>query len=381
MQFKRKITLFVVCFLIVTLLFCPCFYFINNATSKFPSITQANYNMDSFDSSITVNEFDKLAELVSVEEVGFTSECKSTYVKDQLVTPVLTTSNYFSLCEMQLWGEGITEEHINNKTAVVVISDELALKIYLNTNCIGKTFFINDREFVVSGIYKLSGSSFIDELSKDNKDRVYIPYTCTSELEKVPLHTLVYNNKSNAAPIIEQMNLTQYYFTNFSEKSNVLNSFKDIAICFLLIGLSFVLMYVWWFFCKRIFDRIRNDLKEHYFLQSIKSIPINYILLVFIGIGVPVLFFILVSNAQFSVYIVAQYIPYDNIFDISYYRECILENESNVNSLLLVGSTYLIELYRRTFSVVLVLLFIYIAVCLLFLFLLISCLKQYLQNR
>lgn len=80
-------------------------------------------------------------------------------------------------------------------------------------------------------------------------------------------------------------------------------------------------------------------------------LPLKYALLVIIAIGIPALLLTVFWTSDFSIYIISKYIPYDDIFDVSYYFKMIIENENLKNTLALTGNAYLINLYSNTFSV------------------------------
>lgn len=77
----------------------------------------------------------------------------------------------------------------------------------------------------------------------------------------------------------------------------------------------------------------------------------KYIILILVGLGIPAILLTVFFLADFSIFIPSQYIPYDNIFDFSYYLEKIIENASTINSLALTGETNLIKLYSNTFAI------------------------------
>ena len=80
--------------------------------------------------------------------------------------------------------------------------------------------------------------------------------------------------------------------------------------------------------------------------------PLKYALLMVVGVGIPALLLLIFLKSDFSIYIVAKYIPYDNLFDIEHYINCIIDNAHYMNNLSLVGDTYLPNLYTSSFSVV-----------------------------
>lgn len=324
---------------------------LNNAESQFPEIAQVNYNMSSGEAPASVEVINKLSQRLSSKSMSFTSEADAIRIKDIDVLPVYTTHSLLDLYESELIGESFTEDDVSTGAKKIIISDTLALKLYFNTDVIGKEFIINGERFIVSGVYENS-TKLINKLSKDGKERIYIPYTCADSPVTLPIHTIVYDTKSLSAPIIEQMNLPHYHFTDFSEKSKVIETFEHIAFFIIFMGLCVVMIYLWYKLCKRFLADIRENLKEQYFFKSLLSVPLKYALLMVVGVGIPALLLLIFLKSDFSIYIVAKYIPYDNLFDIEHYINCIVDNAHYMNNLSLVGDTYLPNLYVNSFSVV-----------------------------
>ena len=325
--------------------------FLNNAESQFPEIAQVNYNMSSGEAPASVGVINKLSQRLSSKSMSFTSEAEAIRIKDIDVLPVYTTHSLLDLYESELIGESFTEDDVSTGAKKIIISDTLALKLFFNTYVVGEEFIINDESFIVSGVYENS-TKLINKLSKDGKERIYIPYTCADLPETLPIHTIVYDTKSSSAPIIEQINLPQYHFTDFSEKSKVIETFEHISFFVMYIGLCVVVLYLWFNLCKRFLADIRENLKENYLFKSLLSVPLKYALLTVVGVGIPTLLLLIFLKSDFSIYIVAKYIPYDNLFDIEHYINCIIDNAHYMNNLSLVGDTYLPNLYANSFSVV-----------------------------
>ena len=146
------------------------------------------------------------------------------------------------------------------------------------------------------------------------------------------------------------MNLTQYHPTNFSEKAKVIKNFQHIIFLILFIALCFLALRLWYRICKKLIKDIKENLSENYILNSLKSIPIKYVLLAITAFGIPVVLLIIFFLSDFSIFIISKYIPYDNIFDVSYYLNTIIENSNMANNLALTGDTFLINLYSNSFS-------------------------------
>lgn len=346
---KKRIFSAVLVTVLTICVFCLCFYVSGNALNQLPSITQMNYNLKSDEKPLTVKDMNNLSDRISFNQVSFCAELDETNVKEETVTPVLTNEFYFEIYGQKLNGNSITEENIKNENKVAVIGSNLALKLFFNTNTVGKIITINDENYTVCGVFK-EEENIINSISGDGKQRVYIPYTCYSGYENCNINILSYDNQAISAPLIEQMDLSQYHSTNFSEKANVIRNFENIIFLILFIALCFLALRLWYRICKKLIKDIKENLSENYILNSLKSIPIKYVLLAITAFGIPVVLLIIFFLSDFSIFIISKYIPYDNIFDVSYYLNTIIENSNMANNLALTGDTFLINLYSNSFS-------------------------------
>lgn len=346
---KKKILSVALISVLTVFVFCLCFYFSGNALNQLPSITQMNYNLKSDEKPLTVKDMNNLSDRISFNQVSFCVELDETNVKEETVTPVLTNEFYFEIYGQKLNGNSINEENIKNENKVAVISSSLALKLFFNTDAVGKTITLNDEVYTICGVIQES-ENIINSLSSDGKQRIYIPYTCYSGYENCDVYTISYDNSASSAPLIEQMKLSQYHSTNFSEKANVIRNFENIIFLILFIALCFLALRLWYRICKKLIKDIKENLSENYILNSLKSIPIKYVLLVITAFGIPVVLLIIFFLSDFSIFIISKYIPYDNIFDVSYYLNTIIENSNMANNLALTGDTFLINLYSNSFS-------------------------------
>lgn len=346
---KKKILSVALISVLTVFVFCLCFYFSGNALNQLPSITQMNYNLKSDEKPLTVKDMNNLSDRISFNQVSFCVELDETNVKEETVTPVLTNEFYFEIYGQKLNGNSITEENIKNENKVAVISSSLALKLFFNTDAVGKTITLNDEVYTICGVIQES-ENIINSLSSDGKQRIYIPYTCYSGYENCDVYTISYDNSASSAPLIEQMKLSQYHSTNFSEKANVIRNFENIIFLILFIALCFLALRLWYRICKKLIKDIKENLSENYILNSLKSIPIKYVLLAITAFGIPVVLLIIFFLSDFSIFIISKYIPYDNIFDVSYYLNTIIENSNKANNLALTGDTFLINLYSNSFS-------------------------------
>lgn len=361
MMSKKKITVFVFIIALTLATFCILFYVSGNALSQLSGITQMNYNLNSDEKTLTVNYMNKLSNRISFDKVSFCAELNEINVKEDTVTPVLTNENYFEIYGQKLNGNGITEENIKNKSRVAVISSSLALKLFFNTNAVGKSITLDDKNYTICGVIQ-ENKNIINSISGDGKQRIYIPYTCYSGYGNCNIDTISYSNSASSAPLIEQMALSQYHSTNLSEKANVINDFEHIIFLILFIVLCIIALNLWYRICKKLIKDIKENLSENYFLNSIKLIPIKYVLLIIAALGIPAALLAIFFLSDFSIFIIPKYIPYDNIFDVSYYISTFVENSNTVNSLALTGNTYLLKLYSNTFNIAFWLVIIFVLI-------------------
>lgn len=358
--------------LFISFVFCLSFYVSDNALNLLPPITQLNYNLKSDVSPLTIED---LSERISFNNISFCAELEDTNFKEETATPVLTNENYFEIYNHKLIGKGFTKENMENKDKVAVIESSLALKLFFNTDAVGKTLTINNEIYTICGVIE-EKENIINSLSSDGKQRIYIPYSCYNEYESCEVSTISYDNKSSSAAVIEQMDLSQYHSTNFSEKAKVIKTFEHIIFLILFIGLCFISLKIWYRLCKKFVADIKENLTENYFFESLKVIPHKYILLIMTALGIPVMLLIIFLMSDFSIYIIPKYIPYDNIFDVSYYISAIVDNSNNINSLALTGNTFLINLYSISFLLLVWLLVVFALLSVVFL-----CVVNILINR
>lgn len=347
---KRKIVSFILLLLLTVGAFTVNIILIANTKEQLPNATQLNYNKNSGASPKTISKMEWLFDRISNDGIAFCSEGEETIAKEEAVTPVLVNENWFTVYKAKINGKNISAQNIKNKDKVAVIGSQLALKLYFTTDAVGKKININGRQYTICGVI-CENEGFINKLSSDSKQRVYIPYTTAEKYVVRTADTIAYDNSAYTAALVEQMDLSQYYSVNLSYKAQTLVTFEHISYLAVFIGACIIALKLWYRLSKKLFCKIKDDLKTNYFNKSLKSIPVKYAMLVLVFVGIPVLLLVVFSICDFSIFIPSKYIPNDNIFDISHYINMIIDNAKTVNSLSLTGDTLLINLFSRTFTV------------------------------
>lgn len=341
---KRRLVAFSVYAIITVIISVLLFSVLNNAASQLPNVTQMNYNHNADFYPITITKWEEYQNRFSTTDVSFCSELDETDIKNNTVTPVLTNENYFSVMSIPITGS------LKENTKAAAISSDLALKLYFNTDVIGKKIVIGNSEYTISGVYEKQ-KGIVNELSSDDKERVYLHYSDYSSYKTQEVQSICYRNDDPSAPLIEQMDLSQYYAKNIGEKAKILNNFKSMFFLLIFISLSVIALRIWYKLCGRLFSEIKSNLSENYFLKSVRNIPLKYLLLVVTAAGIPLLIIIVFQFFNFSIFIPSKYIPYDNIFDVPYYFSKIIEQTNTIHSLSLAGNTYCFDLYHNSFNV------------------------------
>lgn len=347
---KRKIVSFLLLLLLTVSVFIANIIIIENTKEQLPNATQLNYNKNSGASPKTISKMEWLFDRISNDGIAFCSEGEETIAKEEAVTPVLVNENWFTVYKAKINGKNISAQNIKNKEKVAVIGSQLALKLYFTTDAAGKKININGSQYTICGVI-CENEGFINKLSSDSKQRVYIPYTTAENYGDRTVDMIVYDNSVYTGAIVEQMNLPQYYSVNLNDKNQTLSSFEHILYLAVFIGACIIALKLWYRLSKKLFCKIKENLKTNYFNKSLKSIPVKYAMLVLVFVGIPVLLLVVFSICDFSIFIPSKYIPNDNIFDISHYINMIIDNAKTVNSLSLTGDTLLINLFSRTFTV------------------------------
>lgn len=342
---KRKITVICVLLLLTSAALFSSLFLIGNCNRKIPEITQINYDYSSHGEYLTVKDALKIMKqiknrVIEQASLSFCAEDKSTLIRDIEVRPVLTNSVYFKNFNIDV--KGFDEDS-------VVISRQLALRLFFSTDVIGKKIRLYDKYFSVAGLYD-NKDNFVNAGAVDNTERVYLSYKALENGGDVAVTEFSCKSESHAAVVMEQMNLRSYYFTSLSDKLKVIDDFRQLILLVIYCAVLIVGLTLWLKICKAQLKSIRKNLRRNYIPGSIKAAHKNYLILFAAGTGIPCALILLFILCGFEPFIIPAYIPYDNIFDIGYYIGRFLESLQQSNSAALAGSTFLLRLYSFSFT-------------------------------
>ncbi len=342
---KKKIITSVILFFLTLISFISSFYLIHNFNKKVPDITQVNYDYKSEISPLTIKDSIKISKgikemVIENSSLSFCGEGEYTDIKGFEIKPVLTNRLYFK-------SHNIKVTNFNSDS--IVISKQLALKLFFNFDVIGKKVNLYNKQYTIVGLYD-NKDNIINTNMNDNIERVYLHYKTLNNYQNINVTEFSYDDNSMTAVAMEQMNLKNYCFTNFSDKIKVIDNFRQFIILIIFITSLVIGIKVWFITCKNQLNKIKETLQRCYIMQSFKKSYKNYILLFVVGLGIPCGFIELFLLCNFNIFIIASYIPYDNIFDIGYYLSAYTESLQQFNSTALAGNCCLINLYSFTFN-------------------------------
>ncbi|MCH5303547.1 MAG: ABC transporter permease, partial [Ruminococcus sp.] len=163
-----------------------------------PSITQINYDASSNIKPFTVSKAVEIDERINEIYVGtptlsFCAEAEKVEVRNNTVTPVLVNERFFENYKINV-------ENLDENS--VVISKDLALKLYLNTDAVGKPFKLFNKTYTVAAVY-----DGFKGLCTDNKQRVYVLYNSVKDYEGFDVQEFACKNGSQSAIAFTQMKL------------------------------------------------------------------------------------------------------------------------------------------------------------------------------
>jgi len=249
---------------------------------------------------------------------------------------VLTDDNHFTLYPYRfIEGGKIDYLSVMNGNKIAVISDVLANSLYKSTKIVGSTIKLNNEEYKICGVYK-EKKTFNYSLSEDGYEKIYIPYssyTTTDKSEKLSLDVLT--TKEMGQNTFKKINnyvtktlgskISSYNTTNYTILKKI--TFQYIHVFYFIVGIYIIgiLLKLTIKHFKNLIGLLKEELNTNYFAKVLKENK-KKILTIFIKIFLCLVsIFILFNLIKFNIVIEDKYLPTDNIFDITFYKDTIVE--------------------------------------------------------
>lgn len=257
----------------------------------------------------------------------------------------LTDSNYQMFSGIRITrGTYFSEDAFNNGRNVTVISEQMAAKLFMNSDAVGNEVELFGEKYMIVGVYSES-FSIISLLGFDGRDRVYIPFTSIEQAHTLPIETVYINDEfiekerfrekelTDNLKLMMKLNTARYKITDYYDTPVKLSQWASIAIFFVTVVCICLLarMAISYIRINMVYIKKRmNDMYPGEFLMS----EMPYIIFLLAGIILLASFAAFVYfSARPAIMIPSRFIPQDNIFDFGFYTDIIKEIIREFNSL------------------------------------------------
>ena len=257
-----------------------------------------------------------------------------------------------------LSGSKINKEMIGKCERVVLISREMAVKLFFTTDALGRKITLDGSEYTVIGVY--NDQNF--QLAKDYFWRLYIPYSSVNQWEETAIDTIEVPEQGKKENGLEKLRLElgshynqyevqDYRISKLAARQGVksLNSMLGISILYLLYKKLF-------YIGKEFAKDARKKMKRYYMKTYLKKYKSQILGLACLTVFVLIFILLLWRSLRFTVIVPTEYLPNENIFDISYYCHALLDKIQLHNSGVLKGSgvNYLLLLYGNILNIIII---------------------------
>lgn len=334
--------------LLLLVIFFTCFLY-SDFSDTVPRITEKR--LDVKKEIALISSVLKTQEVYELDGFSFYAETDTARIKNQDVLPVLVNNSFCDVYSLDITGEKITKQMIENKRDYALISDTLSQKLFFTTSSFGKRFTLFDKEFTVAGVYK-TNTTPVGVLSSDKYERVYLPYTTYDGYGEQGIDAIALsadNDSSISKAAFDSDMFKGYSATDFSSKHDVASTFKNILLLIFTIIVCVLLIKIWLRVVKSFTAFVKTTLDDEYLFAVFKKNKLKSIKYLSLIVLLPVIAVFVFINGFSQIYILPQYLPTDNIFDISYCANAFVKAVQSANSVLLSGNPFLNNFYTITF--------------------------------
>jgi len=225
-------------------------------------------------------------------------------------------------------GEFLNEYHLKQASSVVVISDRLALSLFLTLEVLGENIILNGLSYKIVGVYKYPSNPLFLPGGYD-KEVVYIPINSILNYKELPINQILFSipeefqsiysvfDKSNDYELVNklnnfQCNLYRHNSRKFNQWTNILNFIMGLTVILLIFRLIIRLL-------KKLIKYMKANLEDYYFKDLLLRFKIYIILFLPLLVLIIIIILWISKQIQFDFFYEQGDIPPENLFDISYY--------------------------------------------------------------
>ncbi len=272
-----------------------------------------------------------------LERVSYLNETEA-YIKTgnsgYTVDTVLCGENLIDFIDIHmLQGTFLSKEQHELGKKVAVISDSLALRLFMTNRVLGNKVSIGEVTYTIVGVYKKEVTPF-SILYSDGAERIYIPFESVAGFNSRTINTVLISDKKFQEATFGTDKVTEFLKKTGVDRSNYeINDFynsnvyvsQPLSAFILFVGVLIILMLLSYFirYIKDGFAFFRNRMEGGYLFEVIAGTRLGLIVF-FSGAAVLLLSMGAIYYAvRFKGFIPYQYIPSENIFDLNFYGNLI----------------------------------------------------------
>lgn len=247
---------------------------------------------------------------------------------------IIGTNGFYDQLEHLVFVDGafFTEEAVQQKKNVVVISDQLSIALFHSEKGAHNVIHLEGNAYEIVGVYK-SYRSINDYFVSDGYENVYVPLT-SSAVATLPIEQVIFNGtyleSMPSGEDLGKMNLIGMGVIQRAQ-SDWVKCLKSIShLTVVIICMSIMVIGTWWLYKKQYhrFMLMRKEVNKHR-----KYVLIGRMLAELLIYLVSV--FVLVRIGTADIYVRSDALPPENIFDLTFYWKA-LKAEWQVHNQLLM---------------------------------------------
>ncbi len=345
-SFKKLITTMSILFCLVFLLNSMAAGFQADYEKRYGGRLEINKDSVKADGDRTI-KYKQIQSMVNypLERVSYLNETEA-YLKTEnsgyAVATVLCGENLIDFIDVRmLQGSFLSKEQHELGKKVVVISDSLAIKLFMTNKVLGNKVSIAGVTYNIVGVYKKEATPF-SILYSDGAERIYIPFESVAGYNSRTINTVFISDRKfqeatfgtdKAMEFLKKTGVdSSNYEINDFYNSNVYVS-QPLSAFILFVGVLIILMLLS-YFIRYIKDGLlffRNRMEGGYLVEVIAGARLRLIVFFLGAVVLLVSMGAIYYAVRFKGTIPYQYIPSENIFDFNFYCNLIKTGIVKVN--------------------------------------------------
>lgn len=320
----KKIIIFAILFLLTLSMFFVQLSISNDSKNNLPNAVAIR---SSNGLNIKFNDIDNLHSKIAGVNQSKGSLTKDFSSKFTIVNVYKTSSDFDKLIPLDfIKGNYFIDGESPALSRYIVISESLAVEYFQNTNVVGLGLVLDNIDYTICGVYR-DNKKVLNRLSQNGLENVYIPANSFEDIDSLPVHSVFVRSTSEFVNrIVDDISfeiekpLYQESVTVYTNTNRIITQSPRITLLFIAFLLSISIIFIVIKCVKNSYRYYKNDDRKHFIIYCVSTV-------IFVVIGVVVLLL-----AHFELFLPADILPNDNIFDIKHYLEMFISNVNEKNN-------------------------------------------------